>query len=358
MIATMIELAFCIPTRRALVASIVVGTASLSACGGGGNDAPANQGGFSTGTGYVAGTYMPSAQFKGQCAAPRPGNASDRPGTTLAENLYLRSYTNETYLWYREVEDLNPGGRTTQAYFELLKTPLITPSGRAKDRFHFTYDTAVWQALSQSGIEYGYGAEWLVLVGAPPRRIVVGYTSPNEPASRLANPVQRGEEVRAVDGINVDTATPAQLNAALWPVGQNETHTFTLRSALGVTRTISLTSEEVTLVPVQNVQTIATSVGTVGYLQFNDHLAQSEVALVAAITQLRTASVSDLFIDMRYNGGGYLAIASELAYMIAGPALTSGRTFEQMQFNDKNTFNRKDLHAKHKLHITQITLMY
>ena len=41
---------------------------------------------------------------------------------------------------------------------------------------------------------------------------------------------------------------------------------------------------------------------------------------------------------MRYNGGGYLDIASELAYMIAGPSTTNGKFFEQQIFNDKNPF--------------------
>ena len=40
-------------------------------------------------------------------------------------------------------------------------------------------------------------------------------------------------------------------------------------------------------------------------------------------------------LDIRYNGGGYLDIASELAYMIAGPTPTAGQTFEKLQFNDK-----------------------
>src|SRR6185436_1445571 len=38
---------------------------------------------------------------------------------------------------------------------------------------------------------------------------------------------------------------------------------------------------------------------------------------------------------LRYNGGGYLDIASELAYMIAGSTRTAGQTFERLVFNDK-----------------------
>jgi len=321
--------------RLAAVLSVAMG---VSACGGGGDaDAPSNiLRSNSSGTGYVAGVYMPATQFKGQCAAPRAGNPNDRPGSTLAENLWLRSWTNETYLWYGEVPDTDPSGYTTSNYFPLLKTSAVTVSGRSKDRFHFTYDTTVWESLAQSGVEIGYGAEWLVLSGSVPRRIVVAYTHANEPASRSPVQLQRGEEVRAVDGVDVDVATAAQLNAALWPATAGESHSFTLRSTLGMTRIVTMTSEQVTLEPVKNVTTIASNGGLVGYLQFNDHLAQSEAALASAISQLRTAGINDLVLDMRYNGGGYLSIASELAYMIAGPTLTSGRTFELVRFNDKN----------------------
>ena len=44
----------------------------------------------------------------------------------------------------------------------------------------------------------------------------------------------------------------------------------------------------------------------------------AESELVAAFTQLQSAGVQDLVLDIRYNGGGYLDIASEVAYMVAG----------------------------------------
>ena len=53
-------------------------------------------------------------------------------------------------------------------------------------------------------------------------------------------------------------------------------------------------------------------------------------------TRSATPNVTDLILDLRYNGGGYLDIASELAYMIGNTTLTSGRTFEKLVFNDKN----------------------
>jgi hypothetical protein len=92
----------------------------------------------------------------------------------------------------------------------------------------------------------------------------------------------------------------------------------------------------VTKTPVQNVRTLAAPNHMVGYLLFNDHIATSEQLLINAINQL--AGVTDLVLDLRYNGGGFLDIASELAFMIAGPGPTGGKTFERLNFNDKNPF--------------------
>jgi carboxyl-terminal processing protease len=99
---------------------------------------------------------------------------------------------------------------------------------------------------------------------------------------------------------------------------------------------VSMTSANITHVPVPIATTLSTSSGQVGYIQFNDHIATAETPLKNAISLLDNANVTDLILDLRYNGGGYLDMASELAYMIANPTLTSGRTFEKIVFNDKN----------------------
>ena len=59
-----------------------------------------------------------------------------------------------------------------------------------------------------------------------------------------------------------------------------------------------------------------------------------ETQLIAAFNQLKAAGVTDLVLDIRYNGGGYLDIASEVAYMIAGPRPRPARR-SSAAFNDK-----------------------
>jgi carboxyl-terminal processing protease len=325
-------------------------TALVAGCGGGG-------GGGGGGTpppnppasGWVAGTFLPAATYAGRCANPRSGTnpANNMPyvdvqGQALDENNWLRSYSNDLYLWYEEIVDRDPGLYATLDYFNQLKTPATTASGRPKDRFHFTYRTDEWLALSQSGIQAGYGLEWAVAASTPPRSIRVAYTNPGTPATQLPAPIERGETVLTADGVDlVNGNTQAIVDtfvAALYPDGAGETHTFTLRHPrTGNVRSVTLQSAVVSTAPVQNVRTLTTLTGTVGYLTFNDHLATAEQQLVTAFNTLRTAGVSDLVIDLRYNGGGYLAIASQLAYMIAGPARTAGQTFERIRFNAKHT---------------------
>ena len=115
-------------------------------------------------------------------------------------------------------------------------------------------------------------------------------------------------------------------------------------------RTVTLVSATVTETPVQNVKTLPTAAGDlVGYMLFNDHIATAEGELVAAFNQLKSAGVHDLILDIRYNGGGFLDIASEVAYMIAGPTPTAGQTFELDQFNSKNpTVNPVTRSASHR----------
>jgi carboxyl-terminal processing protease len=59
----------------------------------------------------------------------------------------------------------------------------------------------------------------------------------------------------------------------------------------------------------------------------------AERQLLDAVQSFQSRGVTDLVLDLRYNGGGLLAIASQLSYMVAGPVRTAGRVFERLQFN-------------------------
>lgn len=329
--------------------------ALLAGCGGGGGSAGLTSGSQTdtAATSAPAEIILNSQQAANICSAPRTGiNPAtgkpypDKQGTYADEKNWLRAWIDETYLWYDEIPSSirTINYATPQALFADLRTPALTPSGKPRDRFHFLYDTAVWQALTSSGIEAGYGFDLAILKAQPPRDVRVAYTEPNTPAAAAG--VARGARILFVDGVDVVTSAGVDaLNAALFPSAAGQSHSFRLQELDGSIRTVVLVSAQITKVPVQNVRTVATATGKVGYLLFNDHVATSEALLIAAINKFKADGVQDLVLDIRYNGGGTLAIASELAYMIAGSAATSGKVFERLQFNRKNPFGLSEADA-------------
>lgn len=295
-------------------------------------------------TSYQAGVFRPSSEFKDACEAPRDSiTYDDFKGSTLTEKHWLRSWSNETYLWYSEIPDINPASDVTVSdYFDALKTNAVTPSGAPKDQFHYTVPTQEFEQFSQSGIGLGYGIHWIFGSPTPPRELHVAYVEPGSSA-HLAG-ITRGMRIMEINGedlVNGNTqALINNINAALFPDSTGQTHTFgVLASGAADTGTypqIDVSSENTSASPVLTTNTIPTTTGNVGYLVFNEHIATAESALIDAVSDLADDSVTDLVLDLRYNGGGLLAIASQLAYMIAGDANTSGRIFETTQFNDKH----------------------
>lgn len=329
--------------RPAKIAALVLATL-LSACGGGdggGGSVPNSKG------------IAASAQSAQQCSDTNPyASAALKTGSLSVEKQWLRSYFDEAYLWYDEVPvvDANAAAYSNPAdvrsslgnYFEALKTPVVTASGARKDRFGFTYPTAAWNALSQSGVAAGYGFEPVfgsLVVNAqnPNRNIRIAYVEPGTEAAAKA--LRRGDQVVSVDGVSADTdssAGKAVLNAAIFPDTLGVPHTWVFSRSGSANFSVTLTTANITKVPVLSRSVITALDGKkVGYLVFNDHLATAEAPLIEAVNDFAVQGIDDLVLDVRYNGGGYLYIASELAYMIAGPARIQSRLFELLSYNNK-----------------------
>jgi carboxyl-terminal processing protease len=307
-----------------------------------------------------------SASLAEQCASPRPAGTIDplsgKPygdvqGTEDTEKAFLRSWVDETYLWYQDVRVLSSTKLDRRAYstpldyFNALKTPLMDGAGQAKDKFHFTFATPQWDSLALAGVSFGYDVEIALPAATPPRKAVVAFTS--DGAATGQGGLARGTLILSVDGVDVVAGNDvATLNNGLFPTGPG-THTLVVQDqGSTATRTVQVNAQPITETPVQNVKTLSTPTGTVGYLLFNDHIATAESQLIAAINQLQAAAVTDLVLDLRYNGGGFLDIAAELAYMIAGPANTTGKFFERENYNDRNPFGFSAVDTTTDFHAT------
>jgi len=329
---------------RSTAACAVLAAFLLSACGGGGGGGAVAPVSVTPAT-PAAPDPIPTdfTSYQNLCAAPRTGVDADglafpdRQGTLQDEMRFLRGWTDRSYLWYKEIPSTvrMADYKDALGYFAALKTPALTASGKPKDQFHFTYTTAEWDAMSTSGEEVGYGLTWTRNGTTAPRTWLVVIVEPGSPAAAAG--LRRGDMLTAVDGVDfVGTSSQdgvAKINAGLFPERAGETHRLTVRRD-GNSIDVTLGAAVVRSASVKNTSVIDTPTGKVGYLSFEDHNAVAEKQLVDAFTQLKAQGATDLVIDMRYNGGGLLFVASELAYMVAGPA-SGGQTFEHLLYNDK-----------------------
>ncbi|MFZ6818478.1 DUF4214 domain-containing protein [Undibacterium sp. Ji22W] len=242
--------------------------------------------------------------------------------TPTAEKAWTRGYLDDVYLWYRDIAE-TPQNRqmSTAEYFDSLLV-------RSKDRFSFTMSQKDADDYFQSGLSFTYGYS-LMREGT---RLRVLYVEPGSPAD-LAG-IKRGMTIASID--NTSLAQPANDTqyAGLYP-NKAETHTFTIVELDGaVSRNVQMTAATIVKSPVLESKILTDQGRKIGYMVFNDHIRTAEQPLIDAINSFREARINDLVLDVRYNGGGYLYIADELAAMIGGYR-TAGRIFETFKFNDK-----------------------
>lgn len=337
------------PLRTGLWISLIsLILAGLAACGGGGGGGSSAR--LTNGELITSNESIDPANAN-RCAAPRP-NTVDQFGLLDNEKAWVRALMDKTYLWYRDVPNVNAAAYTSasfggnypalDAYFKALKTPLRTGTGLNKlvDEFSFTVPSAQL-SNQQAGVSSGYGMRLAIISSAVPRNISVLYVETGSPAAAAG--ISRGDRFTSVDGVSIDVGTQAgidTINSGLFPAVASKTTQFGLVTANGTTRTLSVTSSQnVTVTPVALTQTFTVGTNTVGYLVLNSFSINSaEAQLVNAINQLKAANITELVLDLRYNGGGFLEMSNQLAWMIGGSSL-AGKVYETTICNDKNPFS-------------------
>lgn len=320
---------------------------------------------------------LPSRRTQNVCAVPRGPDVidprtnqpyTDTQGSLQDELRWISSFVNDTYLWYKDVLAVPTDGYTVgarvdyyntstnarstrtlssnadvlDAYFNSQRTRAVTETNAPVDQFHYTRSTAANNALFDNAAVVGFGVHWTLLAPAPPRKARVVYVDPNTPASE--NGIGRGATLVSVNAEPFATTNNVTLlNEALFTPVAGRSYVFELMDVgAAQSRTVTMLARTLTEATVPKVGVMDAPNQQVGYLLFTGFLGPAEVELKNAVQQLKEANggsgISDLILDLRYNGGGYLTIASQLSYMIAGAARTRGKVFSQLVYNDKNPF--------------------
>lgn len=273
------------------------------------------------------------------------GSASSTPSTPTSSNScstagqlgFVRNHIDHDYLFYRDVPATNPAtyNGTPDDFFYDLTTRALP----AKDRFSFVITAAEAQAIFQDGASVGVGIDTRRdSLG----RLRIALVQTGSPAA-LAG-LRRGDRITSInDSVVGSTMSDAQI-LALYYANTGENVKINYQRLPGTTdQTVTLTANNFTSNPVPVSTTLSSNGRKIGYIAFHEHTEPSEPKLADAFRQLALDGAQDLVLDLRYNGGGYITIAAQVAYMIAGnqtkipgmPGFT--KIFDLLAFNDKRS---------------------
>lgn len=159
----------------------------------------------------------------------------------------------------------------------------------------------------------------------------VRYIIPNSDAS--TKNIQRGDLFYAVNG------TPlTKTNYQTLLLGSNLNYTLNLADLNGGaitpnSKSVDLTKTVLTENPILLNTVIEIGSHKIGYLMYNGFYANFDTQLNDAFGTLKTQAITDLVLDLRYNGGGSVQTATRLASMITGQF--TDQIFAKQQWNSK-----------------------
>lgn len=293
--------------RRPIASALsVIALMSLSACGG-------DSGGGSSG-GAIASTPTPS---------PSPTPTPAAQCSLLDRQNWAFATLQEWYLFPSLLpSSLNPAPYTTVSdYIDALTA---TARAQNKDRY-FTYLTSISSenAYYNSGSSAGFGVR--LAFDTSGTRLFIIEAFENAPA--LTAGIDRGTEILAIGTTSSNLQTVASLvasggsnavNDALGPSTAGTTRYLQVRDASG-TRTVAVTKADYSIDPVSSrygAKVITDNGHQVGYVNLRTFINTADPELRTAFANFKAQGITNVIVDLRYNGGGLVAVAETLANLL------------------------------------------
>jgi C-terminal processing protease CtpA/Prc len=232
---------------------------------------------------------------------------------------------------------------SVEAYIDALTA---TARAQRRDRF-FTYLTSIAEenAFFNSGSSAGFGVR--LFYDTVQQRVFVAEAFEGAPA--LAAGIDRGTEILAIGTSASNLRLVSELMAAGGPQAVSDAlgpstagTTRVLRvSTAGVTREVSVTKADYELTPVSSrygAKIIDDGGRRAGYVNLRTFINTADPALRNAFASFRTAGVTDIIVDLRYNGGGLVSIA-ELIGDLMGANRSTSDVFSFTTFRPEKSSN-------------------
>lgn len=264
----------------------------------------------------------------------------------VRDSIYL--YTKEVYYWADGLPDygsFNPRGFSgstdldaVQKEVNALSQYKINPdtklpyeystSSPGTAKYSFIDNGQTSTALGGTKADYGFA-----ITARTATDLRVRYVYPGSPAGN--GNLHRADQIVTVNGrSNLDISVTADYNFLVNALGVSPL-AMTLKHPDNTTYSVTLTSVAYTVNPVLTYKVFDQGGGKkVGYVVFNTFTSPANATpkLDEAFNSFSTAGVTDVVVDLRYNGGGYVSTSEYLANLIV-PAAKTGATMYSSYFN-------------------------
>lgn len=265
-------------------------------------------------------------------------------GTLSAEALRdsTISFSKNIYLWYNQIP-ANFGQQYTDPdlMMEDLHRYSMEPgfSGPV-DRWSFGIKKSEWDnmtaGMSSTNSTNSSGDFGISVFFKAEGDLRVRLVEPNSPAG--AAHVQRGWRITQINGGSTTISTSNADNIVDKVYYSNST-SFTFVKPDGSTADMTLNASHYTQKPVYMDEVYNANGKNVGYLVFNSFLGDTSriySELQRVFSKFASAGISELIVDLRYNGGGYVSVQEKLANYLAPSSANGGLMFKET-YNDKHS---------------------
>ena len=186
------------------------------------------------------------------------------------------------------------------------------------------------------GIFVGFGFSFELLPGNELRIRQVFAGSPAAAAG-----FERGFRILEIDGRSIAEIEAGEgLDEAFGPSTPGITLSFLIEDLNSIQFPTTATKAEVTIDPVPQFRVISAGTKNIGYIEFRTFISTSNSTLLQAFAEFTAQGVTDVIVDLRYNGGGLVSVAEFFTSLLAGPSIANDNNniLSMTLFNQSNSF--------------------
>ena len=290
----------------------------------------------------------------GASACSKPGPTEEEQ-TRLYANTFARDMMKAFYLWIKEIDKEFVAWKDTEEPIAKVKQVRYKDAS-GKDIDHWTMLTddfaSFYGDVSGNGQTYGFDFQLYYFDSSRSSLCaVVTFTYPGSPAEKAG--LKRGDVIVEVNGKTI----PAENYASL--IQSELMGGYKLTVGLYGGGTVTMEAMDMYEDPVLLSKVFDCGDKKVGYLVYTSFTLDSYKDLIAACTAFKEAGVSELILDLRYNGGGFSLTEQFLASMLAPESVVkAGSVLSTEVFNyewnayykeqgvDTNTYFKTDFSFK------------